>query len=137
MFSTSAPVISWIGFRVIDVYGTRIGRAVAYVADSANYDEDWIVVRCGRLTSRSHKLAPFADAIVSSNEIWLPLEISAVLASPSAEAAPPYAGGALLEDIFRHYLAPHDRTRVKTDAPNAPRLARAEPLFMRSGTFGR
>jgi len=133
-------VISWIGFRVVDVYGTRIGRAAAYVADPANHDEDWILVRCGRLTSRSHKLAPFSDAIISNNEIWLPIEISAVLASPSAEAAPPYVSVALLDEVARHYDMP--RARRAAGALNGLKLAgdesrlKSPPLATRVGHRG-
>ena len=85
MFSSSSAVVGWIGFRVVDARGRKIGRAEAYVAAEPGSDRDWILVRCGRLTNRVHRLVPFADAVVGRREIWMPVDRDAVMCEKSAE----------------------------------------------------
>ena len=125
MFNTSDQTINWIGFRVVHVYGTRLGRAAAYVANPRAPDEDWILIRCGRLTNRTHRLAPFKDAIVSHHEIWLPTEQSRFERSPAVESGPEGYDGGSLARAANYYLdlgksplaAPIDGLEASEPAP--------------------
>lgn len=126
LLSTSAPVISWIGFRVVDVYGARLGRAEAYVTDPAEPDRgDWILVRCGRFSNRTHRLAPFTDAIVSRNEIWLPTEQSRFEGSPVIEPGPGGCDPGSLAEAASYYLNPGKSPLAPSVAGGG--LARSRP----------
>ncbi len=100
---TASPVINWIGFRVVDAYGARMGQAVAYVAQQDVPDRDWILVRTGRVTHRAYKLAPFRDAIVSHHEVWLPVEASVVRGSPDVDADASHFDAGVLDEVAAYY----------------------------------
>ena len=126
MLTTSDQTIKWIGFRVVDVYGTRLGRAAAYVANPRAPDEDWILIRCGRLTNRTHRLAPFTDAIVSHHEIWLPTEQSRFEGSPAVEPGAEGYDPRSLAKAADYYLDPRESPHAP--APAGASRPRRRPL---------
>ena len=110
---------------MVDVYSSWLGRAAAYVVDPSAPDRDWILIRCGRLTNRAHRLAPFTDdAIVSHHEIWLPIEQSRFEGSPAVEPGAEGYDPRSLAKAADYYLdrreSPHTPAPAGAIAASAP-----------------
>ena len=100
--SSFGPEIRWIGQRVFDVYGARLGRAEALVTQGEEPRREWLLIEAGRF-QKSRKLIPFADAIVGSHEIWVPVDRDTIMASPSLESDEPAHVAEAIAAIEQHY----------------------------------
>ena len=98
----SDSMVTWIGRRVVDVYGARIGRAVAFVAHGEQSGSEWLLVEAGRF-KKAHKLVPFKNAIFGGQEIWVPVDRDLVMSSPDLDPAASQLTTELLADIEAHF----------------------------------
>jgi hypothetical protein len=98
----SDPMINWIGSKVVDVYGARLGRAVAFVADREQPEREWVLIEAGRF-KKSHKLVPFKHAIVGGHEIWVPVDRDRVMSSPDVDPTPSHLTLELFDGLEAHY----------------------------------
>lgn len=73
--------LAWIGFRVEDVYGARIGRLEDVYVDSDSGAPTWILVRMARF-SELHALIPLQDAVAGLGHVWVPYEKDLVRGAP-------------------------------------------------------
>jgi hypothetical protein len=73
LHATGRPTLeaaeSWIGARVYEAYGARVGKVDAVL--SSNGEPRWLVVRGGRFASR-YLLIPCDEAIASGGQVWVP-----------------------------------------------------------------
>lgn len=65
--------LGWIGFRVNDVYGARVGRVEDIYVDSDRGAPQWIFTKLGRF-SDDHALIPISEAVVGGGHVWVPYE---------------------------------------------------------------
>jgi hypothetical protein len=96
----------WIGFRVEDVYGARIGQVedVLVEPDSMGVGTRWLLVGLGRFEGR-HIAIPVDDAVAAPGHVWVPYERELVHAAPVAEPGARVAPDRL--DLLRdHYGLP-------------------------------
>lgn len=82
--------LGWIGFRVDDVYGARIGKLEDIYVDHDSGTPTWLLVRTGRF-SESHALAPLQDAVAGVGHVWVPYEKDQIRRAPQIAAGAPLA----------------------------------------------
>lgn len=70
-------VKEWIGYRVDDVYGARVGRLENIYVDDETREPKWLVVRLGRFNGESG-LVPIDDCVVGAGHVWVPFERAAI-----------------------------------------------------------
>jgi hypothetical protein len=104
----------WIGHRLVDVAGVRIGEVEEVLIDP-DTSLKWLAVRMGRF-GRQVTLVPVRDVVAGDHRMWIPLARSAVRSAPRI----PHEGWTcptFRERLYRHYgLA---------GAPRRPRAAAA------------
>lgn len=71
----------WIGARVDDVYGGRLGKIESVYADSMDGSAQWLVVNTRRFDARL-VLIPVADAVSGGGHVWIPYERDVVKSAP-------------------------------------------------------
>lgn len=94
----------WLGFRVDDVYGTRIGRLVGVYCDRDTEHPVWMMVRTSRAFEIYHAV-PLQRVAVGNERIWIPLTKAQVVSSARLPLARPVAP-ALEAKLCRHYGVP-------------------------------
>lgn len=77
-------VSEWVGLRVDDAYGARIGRVEGVYADTRG-EPIWLLVRRGRFGDE-RALVPIAGAAHDDEAVRVPYERQAVAAAPPAPA---------------------------------------------------
>jgi hypothetical protein len=73
----------WIGARVDDVYGSRVGQAVDVYVDAEEREVHWIVVRVasdGPLTP-----VPVQYSIATATHLWVPVTKDLILRAPALD----------------------------------------------------
>ena len=65
--------LGWIGFRVDDVYGGRLGKVEDVYVDGRSQAPVWMLVRLGRFGDE-HVVVPVAGAVGSPGRVWIPHE---------------------------------------------------------------
>lgn len=83
-------VFNWVGQRVDDVYGGRLGKIEAIYADAQDGSPTWMLVNLRRFDTR-YTLIPVEDAVSGGGHVWVPYEREMVRSAPEAEAAAPLA----------------------------------------------
>ena len=80
--------LGWTGFRVDDVYGTRVGIVEDIYVDHDNDAPCWILVKMGRF-SDAHALLPIRDVVASQGHIWIPYEKDLIRRAPQVAPGMP------------------------------------------------
>jgi len=80
--------LSWIGFRVDDVYGARVGKVEDIYVDHDTGAPHWILAKMGRF-SDSHALIPLLDAVAGAGHVWVPYEKDLIRRAPQVAAGMP------------------------------------------------
>lgn len=75
-------VTTWIGFRVDDVYGTRVGKIEDVYVDRADRSPHWLLVKLGRFTD-AYALVPAQDAVAGAGNVWIPYEKDQIRRAPT------------------------------------------------------
>lgn len=114
MADPNAP-LGWIGHRVEDVYGGRLGKVEDVYVDGRSQAAVWILVRLGRFGDE-HVVVPVAGAVGGRAAVWLPYERQTVT---SARRLPP--GTPITREIdlalAGHYDVLDERQRAVGELP--------------------
>ncbi|HWH44435.1 MAG TPA: PRC-barrel domain-containing protein [Thermoleophilaceae bacterium] len=106
--------LTWIGNRVDDVYGARVGKIEDAYVDAESGAVVWLLVRLGRFGDR-HTLMPTEDAVAGAGHVWVPFERRQVQSAP---AVPPGEPLTCFEDLAlaAHYgLEDARRSEIRDD----------------------
>jgi len=80
--------LSWIGFRVDDVYGARVGTVQDVYVDHDTDTPCWLLAKMGRF-SDAHALVPLNDAVAGVGHVWVPYEKELIRRAPQVSAGMP------------------------------------------------
>jgi sporulation protein YlmC with PRC-barrel domain len=80
--------LGWAGYRVDDVYGTRVGTVEDIYVDHDSDIPCWILVKMGRF-SDAHALLPVRDAVVGTGHVWIPYEKDLIRRAPQIAVGMP------------------------------------------------
>jgi hypothetical protein len=109
--------LSWIGYRVDDVYGARVGIVEDVYVDHVTDRPCWLLTRMGRF-SDSHALVPVQDAVAGAGHVWVPYEKDMIRRAPQVRAGMPVAQGREAE-LCSHYGVMSSRGAEIADEPRA------------------
>jgi len=68
-----AEVATWVGHRVDDVYGARVGRVEDVYVDPETGAPHWLLTKVSRF-GEEHALVPIDDTIAGAGHVWVPYE---------------------------------------------------------------
>jgi hypothetical protein len=68
-----AEVAQWVGHRVDDVYGARVGRVEDVYVDPETGSPTWLLAKVSRFGD-DHALVPLDDTIAGAGHVWVPFE---------------------------------------------------------------
>jgi hypothetical protein len=91
----------WIGHRLVDRTGVRMGTIEEVLIDPAS-TLTWLVVAGGRF-GRRRTLVPVRDAIAGDERLWMPIERSAVRSAPRCGGEAAWADESFRARLYRHY----------------------------------
>lgn len=94
-------VAEWIGCRLDDVHGARIGRICAVYLDRKTEEPLWLLARTGRTRAEYHAV-PVTRAGCGNGRVWTPFARGTVLSSPPV-AVRRRVSRALEAALCRHY----------------------------------
>ena len=77
--------LGWIGHRVDDVYGGRLGKIEDVYVDGRSQVPVWMLIRIGRFGDE-HVIIPVEGAVGGEGSVWIPHERQAV--SSAAHLSP-------------------------------------------------
>jgi hypothetical protein len=80
--------LSWIGFRVDDVYGARVGTVEDVYVDHDTDTPCWLLTKMGRF-SDAHALVPVHDAVAGVGHVWVPYEKDLIRRAPQVSPGMP------------------------------------------------
>lgn len=80
--------LSWIGFRVDDVYGARVGTVQDLYVDHDTDTPCWLLAKMGRF-SETYALVPLTDAVAGVGHVWVPYEKDLIRRAPGVSAGMP------------------------------------------------
>lgn len=81
-------IFEWIGYRVDDVFGGRLGKLEAVYADAEDGTPQWLLVNTRRFDSK-HVLIPAHDAVQGGGHVWVPYEREVVKGAPDVTPGAP------------------------------------------------
>lgn len=84
----TTEALSWIGSRVDDVYGARVGSVADIYVDHETDKPCWILAKMGRF-SEAYALVPVHDAVAGSGHVWVPYEKDLIRRAPQVPAGMP------------------------------------------------
>jgi hypothetical protein len=84
--------LSWIGFRVDDVYGARVGTVEDVYVDHDSDSPCWLLTKMGRF-SDAHALVPVHDAVAGAGHVWVPYEKDLIRRAPQVSPGMPVTQG--------------------------------------------
>ena len=73
--------LGWIGYRVDDVYGARVGVVTDVYVDNETDTPCWLLTKMGRF-SDVYALIPVQDAVAGEGHVWVPYEKDLVRRAP-------------------------------------------------------
>jgi hypothetical protein len=82
--------LSWIGYRVDDVYGARVGTVADVYVDHDRDTPCWLLAKMGRF-SDVHALLPVQDAVAGAGHVWVPYEKGMIRRAPQVSPGMPVA----------------------------------------------
>jgi hypothetical protein len=109
--STAPPLkesLGWIGFRVDDMNGSRLGRVVGIYVDVEDEVPVWVVVKLGRFGKVT--AIPYADCADGPSRLWVGHGRKSVRGAPPIDPGQPMTRE-LEMDLYDHYLIRPDRGR--------------------------
>jgi hypothetical protein len=119
--------LGWIGLRVDDMNGSRLGRVVGIYVDAEDEEPVWVVVKLGRFGKLT--AIPYADCADGPARLWVAHGRKSVRGAPPIDPGEPLTRE-LEIDLYDHYLIRSDRGRhgelVKRDQGSATAKPAAE-----------
>jgi PRC-barrel domain protein len=109
--------LGWTGFRVDDVYGTRVGVVEDIYVDHVSDEPCWILVKMGRF-SDAHALLPIRDVVAGTGHIWIPYEKDLIRRAPQVVAGMPLAQD-LERELCVHYGVMSSRGAEISEVPSS------------------
>jgi hypothetical protein len=109
--------LGWSGFRVDDVYGTRVGVVEDIYVDHETDTPCWILVKMGRF-SDAHALLPIRDVVAGHGHIWIPYEKDLIRRAPQVAAGMPLAQE-LERELCAHYGVMSSRGAEISEVPES------------------
>ena len=80
--------LNWIGYRVDDVYGARVGVVEDIYVDNETDTPCWLLTKMGRF-SEVYALIPVQDAVAGAGHVWVPYEKDLVRRAPQVTGGMP------------------------------------------------
>jgi PRC-barrel domain protein len=93
--------LGWIGFRVDDLNGSRVGTVQSVYIDAADEEPVWLVVKVGRFGKLT--ALPYAECADGAGRVWVARERKTIRAAPAIESGEPLRREQELE-LCDHYL---------------------------------
>ena len=115
--SDATEALSWIGFRVDDVYGARAGTVMDVYVDQDSDAPCWLLTKMGRF-SEIYSLIPVQDAVAGTGHVWVPYEKDLIRRAPAVSAGMPVSQATELA-LCAHYGVMSSRGAQIADAPPA------------------
>jgi hypothetical protein len=109
--------LSWIGYRVDDVYGARVGTVEDVYVDHVTDKPCWLLAKMGRFTD-AHALLPLQDAVAGTGNVWVPYEKDMIRRAPQVTAGMPVTQEAEA-GLCTHYGVMSSRGAEISDVPPA------------------
>lgn len=109
--------LSWIGYRVDDVYGARVGIVEDVYVDHDTDRPCWLLTKMGRF-SDAHALVPLQDAVAGVGHVWVPYEKDMIRRAPQVAAGMPVVQKHEAS-LCSHYGVMSSRGAEIADAPSA------------------
>ena len=109
--------LSWIGSRVDDVYGARVGVVEDIYVDHASDAPCWLLTKMGRF-SEVYALVPVQDAVAGTGHVWVPFEKDLIRRAPQFAVGMPVTQEAEA-GLCAHYGVMSSRGVDIADVPSA------------------
>ena len=109
--------LGWIGHRVDDVYGGRLGKVEDVYVDGRSQESVWVLIRLGRFGDE-HVAVPVAGAVGAAKAVWLPHERQAVTSAARLSPGTPITREIDLA-LAAHYGLLEEREKAIGDLPVA------------------
>ena len=93
--------LGWVGFRVDDLNGSRVGTVQSVYVDAANEKPVWLVVKVGRFGKAT--ALPYAECADGAGRIWVAQDRKTIRAAPAIDSGEPLLREQELE-LYAHYL---------------------------------
>lgn len=119
-----SEALGWIGFRVDDMTGSRLGRLEAVFVDADGGEPVWAVVKLGRFGKVT--AVPYGDCADGPSRVWVAHGRKAVRGAPPVNAREPLTREREVE-LCEHYLIRSDRGRHKAVADRKQESVTAKP----------
>ncbi|HEY8583455.1 MAG TPA: hypothetical protein VIL49_10930 [Capillimicrobium sp.] len=91
----------WVGYRVDDLVGAKIGTVVEALEDPET-DIVWLLVEMGRF-HKQRTLVPATEVLAGGQHLHLPIERKLVEQAPKAIEADAWRRGSFRSLLYRHY----------------------------------
>jgi PRC-barrel domain len=93
--------LGWVGFRVDDLNGSRVGTVQSVYVDAASEKPVWLIVKVGRFGNVT--ALPYAECADGAARVWIAHERKTIRAAPAVESGEPLVREQELE-LCAHYL---------------------------------
>src|SRR4249919_1949145 len=93
-------VKSWIGHRLDEISGGKVGRVEGFYVDTSNGEPEWLLARMGRFGH--YTLVPGRDAVEGVGHVWVPYGRDQIRAAPRVDPNAPLTAGTEKE-LLDHY----------------------------------
>ena len=108
--------LTWIGFRVDDIYGAGVGSLEDVWIDPGTGTPRWLLVTEGRFDGRA-TLVPFGDATPGAGHVWVPYDREIVWQAPQVQRGVPLTPQ--VEATLRNHYAANVAAAVSHRSPFA------------------
>jgi len=109
--------LGWVGQRIDDVYGGRLGKVEDVYVDGRSGEPVWLIVRLGRFGD-DHMAVPAAEAVPGEGGVWVPYERQLVRSGGMVHPGRPLSRERDLE-LAAHFDVLAAREAALRDAPPA------------------
>jgi len=116
--------LGWIGFRVDDMTGSRLGRVEGVFVDAEGGEPVWTIVKLGRFGKVT--AIPYADCADGPERIWVAHGRKAVRDAPAVNARETLTREREME-LYDHYLIRPDHGRHQAVADRKEGSVTAKP----------
>ena len=114
--SDTRDALRWIGFRVDDVYGARVGVVEDIYVDHDADTPCWLLTKMGRFTE-VYALIPTQDAVAGAGHVWVPYEKDLIRRAPQVAVGMPVTQ-AIESTLCAHYGVMSSRGAEIADIPS-------------------
>lgn len=109
--------LSWVGQRIDDVYGARVGKVEDVYLDGRTGEPVWLAVRLGRFGD-DHVAVPAAEAVAGEGGVRIPYERQVVTSGGMLDPGRPLTRERDLE-LAAHFDLHEEREAALRHAPPA------------------